>query len=921
MDYTYEIFYDPPKISSNFNEILTTYNLSQFYKIKPTFSNSLFRLSSAILKESKGKQQNVVLLEFFVFPCDLKSEAFIRSALVKSQGLVQEKPDFHYFYLKRIGYCMNKDNNTIMLVYLNNGNISLDLKKIYQEYENPKMVLLMYYNLLMEFYIKHYEQSCNFGILHPQLIFESKICGFQLIDYALADILKDYPINIDNFTIASFFGIYDPEVLEILNTEDGEIIRNSADVFLLSAFLAYLFSVDFNKDKIDTNSIKNNYNVLLFKLRSDFNCKSTKFKNFLDCIHDKEVRYFLSEILNLNYKDVASIHKFKQLFSKILLETNLSKVKCSIQTCRSKAERLNFICKHFLCSSCYKTHIDCSKFDPEKLVHDKNKYMFATDNLNRISTVKQLLYDLKHESFVKYFEENIKSVLLRIEDDQEKSVRYIKLIDSKLNDMIYYVERLIRLSFNPKFDHLKKLIKNVEAEITKFDIKFKKSLNNLNAQNPNATATNQGNNIKPTPRGMKLIDNPSALKILNKENKAKTTVDIKMKKSSKYEQFREKYEIFEDFFRSFCLFLEKIKTIKNNINHLINQQSPFLTLSNQESLYFEQLNVEFQKQFKKLAFRYEEELFKLHSKAELYESPENNILELNRITENKMLASLDWSKETLYVYSFKDNADAKLKLLYPQNENFEPKKILKHSKWLNLGGKLLITGGIYKKENREFCSKLAYYVNIYETSKVGMENERDVIRLSDMLYERDQHCLIHVNSFYIAAIGGSRYVECEMYNILKNEWKIMPELPEIIMNASAVLFNRTNIYLFFGARGNSGKTRDPEFQQDILKLKLFEYSSWEIISDDTSRYQVCNFSILNYNDTIYILGGKISYEFEEKKNNSKSILEYDPEKNKLELSKYLLPKPVCFFESNFISIASSEFALYSTDYHLVRLKL
>jgi len=208
-----------------------------------------------MLKETISKQHNVILLEFFVLPCDLKSESFLRSALVKSQGLVQEKPDFHYFYLKRIGYCMNKENNTIMLVYLNNGNKFIDLKKIYQENENPKMVLLMYYNLLLEFYIKHYEQSCNFVILHPQLIFESKICGFQLIDYALADILCDYPINIDNFTIASFFGLFDPEVLEILKTEDGEIIRNSADVFLLSAFLAYLFSVDFNKDNLDKTNI------------------------------------------------------------------------------------------------------------------------------------------------------------------------------------------------------------------------------------------------------------------------------------------------------------------------------------------------------------------------------------------------------------------------------------------------------------------------------------------------------------------------------------------------------------------------------------------------------------------------------------------------------------------------------------------
>ena len=391
-----------------------------------------------------------------------------------------------------------------------------------------------------------------------------------------------------------------------------------------------------------------------------------------------------------------------------------------------------------------------------------------------------------------------------------------------------------------------------------------------------------------------------------------------------YENYNEKLSNFENFFCSYSDFIEMVNLYKKKLsNSTLNGDSSFVEVLKQEKEYFNELNSLFEMEFTKISNAFEEDLYSFYCRAKLFISSDNNVLESIRTNEIKMLASLDVVKDVLNIYNLKDNADASFKLYFPADYGPLPKKILKGSKWINLGEKLFVTGGSHKKENREIFSKKAFY--IYYFSSVSENNDvRDVEVVKDMLFERDQHCLLHINSFQIAAIGGSKTKECEMYDILQDKWTQFSELPVCISNASAVLVDRLTIYLFFGniVKTNKNKKVMIDYNLQILRYKLFcENSNWEDIPFfSVYPMNLANFAILKNNNNIYIVGGKFHNE-SGLETNTKNIYEYDLEHSRLELTKFTLPKIASFFESNFITTGNNEFGLYSMDFYLVKLKI
>ena len=526
MNSEYEIFYSLPSISPNFEDLIKEYNQDNLSKISLIFSNLLFKLysanfsdvnhtnkkakkhykllekanavnisltksniSSCELKESieaiqenceelaickedleklpgKIEKQKVILLEFTILKNDEFSISQLKSSILRSENIIHSNVDFHYFYLKRIGFCRNEENNSVYLIYSENGNKIIDLVKIYNENENPKMLLLMYFQLFVDFYMNHYDQKSHFFILHPQMIFLSKICGFQLVDFIFAELFKLLRFDINSFSLANLFGIFDLELIEKEKFDlDKQIIRNASDIILLSIFLAYLFSFDKTNKNSNENSVKNNYSNLVFKLRNDFNSKNSSFSHFLEYVNDKQVSFFLSKILNLNYREIASIYKFKELFNSILIENNLQSIKCYSMDCNSaSAERMNFICNHFLCRECYKKHVKCENVIPNSICYNKDNHQITNEKFRLSNVLKELTFDITFQNFIKN-SEKVKDNFCKIEIEQEKMGRYATMIDDKLNNMKYFVEDLVCDSEKSKRDCLKRLTQGVENEI------------------------------------------------------------------------------------------------------------------------------------------------------------------------------------------------------------------------------------------------------------------------------------------------------------------------------------------------------------------------------------------------------------------------------------------------------------------------
>lgn len=160
------------------------------------------------------------------------------------------------------------------------------------------------------------------------------------------------------------------------------------------------------------------------------------------------------------------------------------------------------------------------------------------------------------------------------------------------------------------------------------------------------------------------------------------------------------------------------------------------------------------------------------------------------------------------------------------------------TKWMNLKKYIFICGGN--------SGKTSYLFN-YETNKKE--------RLTDMFFQHSHHCMVLVdNCMYV--IGGINMVKCEKYNFYKNEWRYVNDLIRPISDASSLLVNGMDIYLFFGVYTVG---EDIIQSTDILRCKLNDkIETWEKLN---VRYETMNAIGLNltglipFRNGIMLVGG------------------------------------------------------------------
>jgi hypothetical protein len=315
-----------------------------------------------------------------------------------------------------------------------------------------------------------------------------------------------------------------------------------------------------------------------------------------------------------------------------------------------------------------------------------------------------------------------------------------------------------------------------------------------------------------------------------------------------------------------------------------------------------------------------------------------NILEELRVEENMFAGTVELKQNIIIMYDLYEKSDQKMmnerKIKLNFEESITPKYIIPLCRWVNLKSKLVISGGIYKNsEGLEITVKNVYYLD-FEIDSEKETFQRKVFKLPDMFEARDQHCFISLNDFYLLCIGGSKTDSCEMFNFLTNEWTKLPDLDKPRYNSSAYVHNNLEVYLFFGLIGEkNGPKRDQEgnmvkkdlqFTDSIMKLKLYSSSNkelyWEEVKYRGERINVCLSGIIGLNEnTVYILGGRVPGE----NNYSNQSFAFDPETHSVTNGKVTLPKKLCFLECNFLNSKHNDFnfVLYSSDFHLVKMKI
>jgi hypothetical protein len=237
------------------------------------------------------------------------------------------------------------------------------------------------------------------------------------------------------------------------------------------------------------------------------------------------------------------------------------------------------------------------------------------------------------------------------------------------------------------------------------------------------------------------------------------------------------------------------------------------------------------------------------------------------------------------------------KIIYSHDVNFIVNKNFtdlnafpKFCRSININNKLYVTGG--ENENSIVNYLIEVDCNTLEAKlRKGMD------------YRRSAHTLVNISNLKIIAISGAYgELSCESYSIENNRWTALPNVKEDRVGSSALVYCSESIFLFFGKRYDSAN-RKWIFVDTIEKINLFEQSpTWTVINFkstnlDVSRERAFGSIIACPNEKVYIVGGQTMQEGNIEL--TSSILEIDTENLTLGVTSLLMPKPVCFVETNF----------------------
>ena len=226
--------------------------------------------------------------------------------------------------------------------------------------------------------------------------------------------------------------------------------------------------------------------------------------------------------------------------------------------------------------------------------------------------------------------------------------------------------------------------------------------------------------------------------------------------------------------------------------------------------------------------------------------------------------------------------------------NFSPLLGLNHflseCAWVNNNNKLYILGGVD---------------DFSKSTKIFLEFDpiKDKIRrLPDSKYTHSRQSLFAYND-QIFVVGGDR-LECEKYDIINNEWKILPNLA--FKQIYPVLYVHNDVlYSFFGIDENTQKT------DNIQKLILNKYKSkWTKVEYKRNRCNLfvfgCGVAEIDDNNILFF-GGMDENGIRD------DTIKFDFNKLEAYNTNYKMEKKGFFKDSVLLKLSSKHFGNFSIE--------
>ena len=215
---------------------------------------------------------------------------------------------------------------------------------------------------------------------------------------------------------------------------------------------------------------------------------------------------------------------------------------------------------------------------------------------------------------------------------------------------------------------------------------------------------------------------------------------------------------------------------------------------------------------------------------------------------------------------------------------------LQECAWVNNNNKLYILGGVddFTKSSNIFLE--------YDPIK------EKIRRLPDSKFTHSRHSLFAYNE-QIFVVGGDK-LECEKYDINKNEWTVLPNLG--FKQIYPVLYvHNDNLYSFFGIDENIKKT------DNIQKLNLRNNrAKWQKVNYKRNKCNLCVFGcgIAKINENcVLFLGGMDDNGIRDE------AIQFDFSNLSAKKTEFLLEEKAYFKDSVLLRLSQKDFGNFSIE--------
>ena len=537
--------------------------------------------------------------------------------------------------------------------------------------------------------------------------------------------------------------------------------------------------------------------------------------------------------------------------------------------------------------------------EKEKFKEDIDKYKQFSDNINIIQNVIEKTYNEIYNFLIKYLAvtefENLKNQI---------NSQNINVIDKKriLNTLLSDVK---------KRPHSEKKNLKIKKKIIPQNTNINPNIaNKYNFRNKNANLENNDNiNVSLFPKKAKKEKNDMEIENDNDENKKRS--------SSRYNLRSAKGKEPENY-----IHLEEDDNVNDNMNkntQMKNTETSYSFHNMDPNAFFEKnadtnierhsysknlnaQNVDYNNDINNQIYPINRDNYINKERIININTSQNNDINMNKAKEENeeeeevisnspiynIICNIVPSKNQVVLYNVDEDSITRKTI------NFSPLLGLDHflqdCAWVNNNNKLYILGGT---SDESFNTKIFI---VYDPIRDKIK------RLPDSKYPHSKHSLFVYND-QIYAIGGDN-LECEKYDINKNEWSILPNLS--FKQIYPVLYVHDDIlYSFFGIDENTKKS------DNIQKLNLnTKKAKWQKVSYKKNKCNLnvygCGIAKINEN-CILFLGGMDDDGIRD------DAIQFDFSNFTAKKTDFLLEEKAYFKDSILLKLSKKDFGNFSIE--------